>query len=104
MDSFNNEETSLLQQDDKVEEVEKSLPETKNATETEKETTVTTTTEDEETKTDESEKDESKISIKLKFINDDQKLVSGSLKEMLGDFKKLVNLIDVFSSIYYFSK
>lgn len=28
------------------------------------------------------------ISIKLKFINDDQKLVCGSLKEMLGSFKR----------------
>ncbi|XP_020298342.1 transmembrane and ubiquitin-like domain-containing protein 2 isoform X2 [Pseudomyrmex gracilis] len=28
------------------------------------------------------------ITIKLKFINDDQKLVTGSLKEMLGDFKR----------------
>lgn len=28
------------------------------------------------------------ISIKLKFINDDQRLVTGSLKELLGDFKK----------------
>ncbi|KAG7213529.1 hypothetical protein KM043_002791 [Ampulex compressa] len=28
------------------------------------------------------------ISIKLKFINDDQKVVTGSLKEMLGDFKR----------------
>ncbi|EZA51422.1 hypothetical protein DMN91_007036 [Ooceraea biroi] len=28
------------------------------------------------------------ITIKLKFINDDQKLVTGSLKEMIGDFKR----------------
>lgn len=28
------------------------------------------------------------ITIKLKFINDDQKVVTGSLKEMLGDFKR----------------
>lgn len=28
------------------------------------------------------------ITIKLKFINDDQKVVSGRLKEMLGDFKR----------------
>jgi hypothetical protein len=31
---------------------------------------------------------EDKICIKLKFINDDQKLVTGSLKETLGDFKR----------------
>lgn len=28
------------------------------------------------------------ITIKLKFMNDDQKVVTGSLKEMLGDFKR----------------
>ncbi|XP_011866273.1 PREDICTED: transmembrane and ubiquitin-like domain-containing protein 2 [Vollenhovia emeryi] len=28
------------------------------------------------------------ITIKLKFINDDQKVVTGSLKEILGDFKR----------------
>ncbi|CAK9820817.1 Transmembrane and ubiquitin-like domain-containing protein 2 [Anthophora plagiata] len=32
--------------------------------------------------------DANKISIKLKFINDDQKMVTGSLKELLGDFKR----------------
>lgn len=31
---------------------------------------------------------DNEISIKLKFINDDQKVVTGSLKEMLGDFKR----------------
>lgn len=30
----------------------------------------------------------SEISIRLKFINDDQKIVTGSLKELLGDFKR----------------
>lgn len=30
----------------------------------------------------------SEISIKLKFINDDQKVVTGGLKELLGDFKR----------------
>ncbi|XP_033312558.1 transmembrane and ubiquitin-like domain-containing protein 1 [Bombus bifarius] len=32
--------------------------------------------------------DTNEISIKLKFINDDQKMVTGSLKELLGDFKR----------------
>ncbi|XP_032667318.1 transmembrane and ubiquitin-like domain-containing protein 1 [Odontomachus brunneus] len=32
--------------------------------------------------------DNNDITIKLKFINDDQKLVTGSLKEMLGEFKR----------------
>ena len=37
-----------------------------------------------------SEIDINEISIKLKFINDDQKMVTGSLKELLGDFKRLL--------------
>lgn len=32
--------------------------------------------------------DSNEITIKLKFMNDDQKLVTGSLKETLGDFKR----------------
>ncbi|XP_011268805.2 transmembrane and ubiquitin-like domain-containing protein 1 [Camponotus floridanus] len=38
--------------------------------------------------TEDSISDSNEITIKLKFINDDQKLVTGSLKEMLGDFKR----------------
>lgn len=96
MDSYNNEETSLLQQEDKVEDVDNPSTETKNTTQTEIEPETITTTassESEETRNNESGNDENKISIKLKFINDDQRLVSGSLKEMLGDFKKLVIFI-----------
>lgn len=81
MDSFNNEETTLLQQEDKVDEVEK--------TSAENDTTATTASpETEQTESDLSDSSEQKICIKLKFINDDQKLVTGSLKEVLGDFKK----------------
>ncbi|XP_034950904.1 transmembrane and ubiquitin-like domain-containing protein 1 [Chelonus insularis] len=32
--------------------------------------------------------EDNEITIKLKFINDDQKLVTGRLKELLGDFKR----------------
>lgn len=32
--------------------------------------------------------DENNITIKLKYINDDLKLVSGRLKELLGDFRR----------------
>lgn len=35
-----------------------------------------------------SSNDKSAITIKLKYINDDLKLVDGKLEEMLGDFKK----------------
>lgn len=37
-----------------------------------------------------SDTDANEISIKLKFINDDQKMVTGSLKELLGDFKRFL--------------
>lgn len=86
MDSFNSEDTTLLQQEAKVDEVEK--------TKTENENSTTTTTAAADVETEQSESDlsegvgERNICIKLKFINDDQKLVTGSLKEMLGDFKK----------------
>lgn len=32
--------------------------------------------------------EDDKISIKLKFMNDEQKMVTASLKEILGDFKR----------------
>lgn len=34
--------------------------------------------------------DGNEITIKLKFMNDDQKLVTGSPKETLGDFKRSI--------------
>ena len=81
MDSFSNEETTLLQQETKVDEVEKTSTETET-------TTTTASSESEQAEPDLSDSSEHKICIKLKFINDDQKLVTGSLKEMLGDFKR----------------
>lgn len=36
--------------------------------------------------------DTNEISIKLKFINDDQKVVAGSLQELLGDFKRFITI------------
>ncbi|XP_017877931.1 transmembrane and ubiquitin-like domain-containing protein 1 [Ceratina calcarata] len=73
MDSFNNDNATLLQKQTKI-----------NPS---KETTISSSTcnEPPEQKV---ENDANKISIKLKFINDDQKLVTGSLKEFLGDFKR----------------
>lgn len=78
MDSFNNEETTLLQQETKVDKDEKTTTETE----------TTTSAESEQAEPAISENNEHKISIKLKFINDDQKLVAGNLKESLGDFKQ----------------
>lgn len=75
MDSYNNDEPSLLQRSVK----------TNNTDETntkEQTTSAGCTTEDA------SVSDDNNIIIKLKFINDDQKQVTGSLKEMLGEFKR----------------
>ncbi|KAF3428255.1 hypothetical protein E2986_02110 [Frieseomelitta varia] len=77
MDSFNNDSATKLQKQTKI-----NPP---------KETTISTSTCNEpiEHKTENlSEIDVNEISIKLKFINDDQKMVTGSLKELLGDFKR----------------
>ncbi|KOC69967.1 Transmembrane and ubiquitin-like domain-containing protein 2 [Habropoda laboriosa] len=77
MDSFNNDSTTLLQRQSKI-----------NAS---KETNIPTPTCTEPVEHESenlSTNDANKISIKLKFINDDQKLVTGSLKELLGDFKR----------------
>ncbi|OXU30623.1 hypothetical protein TSAR_003637 [Trichomalopsis sarcophagae] len=79
MDSFNNEETTLLQQETKVDKDEKTTTETE---------TTTASAEPEQAEPDISDNNEHKICIKLKFINDDQKLVTGNLKESLGDFKR----------------
>lgn len=42
----------------------------------------------ESTETTETTVDEDDIRIKLKYINDDLKLVNGKLQEPLGDFKR----------------
>lgn len=77
MDSFSNDGTTLLQRHTKI-----------NSS---KETNISTTTctePVEEEAENLSTNDANKISIKLKFVNDDQKMVTGSLKELLGDFKR----------------
>ncbi|XP_054003590.1 transmembrane and ubiquitin-like domain-containing protein 1 [Hylaeus anthracinus] len=77
MDSFNNDSTPLLQRQTKIEDT--------------KETNIpasTCTDSVEQQPENLSINDANKISIKLKFINDDQKVVTGSLKELLGDFKR----------------
>lgn len=79
MDSFNTEETTLLQQETKVDNDEKTTTETE---------TTTTSADSEQAEPEISDNNEHKICIKLKFINDDQKLVTGNLKESLGDFKR----------------
>ncbi|XP_051170835.1 transmembrane and ubiquitin-like domain-containing protein 1 [Leptopilina boulardi] len=82
MDSFNNDESRLLQRPAKL----------STSDSTDSQTTVSETNQDviEETVADDlsTMSEDTKISIKLKFINDDQKLVTGNLKEMLGDFKR----------------
>ncbi|EFN83483.1 Transmembrane and ubiquitin-like domain-containing protein 2 [Harpegnathos saltator] len=75
MDSYNNDEPSLLQRSVKTEN-------TDEANAKEQTTSAECTTEEA------SASDSNDITIKLKFINDDQKLVTGSLKEMLGEFKR----------------
>ncbi|KAL6259439.1 hypothetical protein P5V15_009360 [Pogonomyrmex californicus] len=75
MDSFNSSDRSLLQRTTKAD--NSSLDQTASGTSElmSEESNLTTD-------------DNSDITIKLKFINDDQKIVTGSLKEMLGDFKR----------------
>lgn len=76
MDSFNNDTPTLLQRQTKLD--------------SSKETTITPTHDEpvEHESENLSTNDANEISIKLKFINDDQKMVTGSLKELLGDFKR----------------
>ncbi|XP_043469538.1 transmembrane and ubiquitin-like domain-containing protein 1 [Leptopilina heterotoma] len=83
MDSFNNDDARLIQRQAKL----------SSSDSTDSQTTVNETTQelidDENIAEDLSTlSEETKISIKLKFINDDQKLVTGNLKELLGDFKR----------------
>ncbi|KAJ8674107.1 hypothetical protein QAD02_005369 [Eretmocerus hayati] len=88
MDTFNEEGSTMINEDSKVNEVKKPSDGA-----TDKESVVGTesieTTEPEQIEeTETSSNNEPEICIKLKFINDDQKLVTGSLGEMLGDFKR----------------
>nr|XP_012221249.1 PREDICTED: transmembrane and ubiquitin-like domain-containing protein 1 [Linepithema humile]XP_012221250.1 PREDICTED: transmembrane and ubiquitin-like domain-containing protein 1 [Linepithema humile] len=68
MDSFSNDGPSLLQRSVKADDSEQSC------TDSSENTTLN--------------ENSNEITIKLKLMNDDQKLVTGSLKEMLGDFKR----------------
>ena len=75
MDSFNSDNTMSLQSQTKI-----------NAT---KETSISPCTDTVDCEPENlSISDTNEISIKLKFINDDQKVVAGSLQELLGDFKR----------------
>lgn len=78
MDSYNNDEPSLLQRSVKTNNTDEA--DTKEQT-----TSAACATEDVSESTNDITSD---ITIKLKFINDDQKQVTGSLKEMLGEFKR----------------
>lgn len=80
MDSFNNDDSQLLQRPVKMSTTDSQS----NVTEPAQEVIEEHVSEDDVS----SMSEDSKISIKLKFINDDQKLVTGNLKEMLGDFKR----------------
>ncbi|XP_029178359.1 transmembrane and ubiquitin-like domain-containing protein 1 isoform X2 [Nylanderia fulva] len=77
MDSFNNDDPSLLETS-----VKEDNSDTTNTLD------QTGTSSSERTTEDSTLSDSNEITIKLKFINDDQKLVTGSLKELLGDFKR----------------
>lgn len=79
MDSFNNDDTGLLGRPVKIS--------TSETTPTNVSETAPVTTEKPVDETL-SSADENEITIKLKFMNDDQKLVTGRLKEMLGEFKR----------------
>ncbi|XP_015590244.1 transmembrane and ubiquitin-like domain-containing protein 1 [Cephus cinctus] len=77
MDSFNNEDSGLRHRTPKITTSETTTNITEAAS------TITECTNEES-----SSIDGNQISIKLKFINEDQKMVTGSLKELLGDFKR----------------
>ncbi|XP_031845983.1 transmembrane and ubiquitin-like domain-containing protein 1 [Nomia melanderi] len=77
MDSFNDDSTTLLQRQTKVNTTEETNVPTSTGSDT-----VQCSAENLSTN------NANEISIKLIFINDDQKVVTGSLKELLGDFKR----------------
>lgn len=79
MDTFNNEDSGLRQRIVKIE--------TSNESSDVTDSTATITTEHLETSSG-SVDETNQITIKLKFINDDQKVVKGSPEELLGDFKR----------------
>lgn len=77
VDSFNNDDPSLLQRSVKADNSD-----TTNILD------QTICGSSSECTTEDTIIDSNEITIKLKFINDDQKLVTGNLKEPLGDFKR----------------
>ncbi|KYM99998.1 PREDICTED: transmembrane and ubiquitin-like domain-containing protein 1 [Cyphomyrmex costatus] len=77
MDSFSNADRSLLQRTVKANNSDSALDQTTSSS--------SECISEGSTLGDSSQND---ITIKLKFMNDDQKIVTGSLKEMLGDFKR----------------
>ena len=79
MDSFNNDDSRLLQRPTKISTSVLGTDGTESSQEVISEPVIENFS---------TMSEETKISIKLKFINDDQKLVTGNLKEMLGDFKR----------------
>lgn len=76
MDSLNDNNTRLLRRPTKL-----SVSETTNTSES-------SSLLHNDSVTENSANESNEITVKLKFINDDQKLVTGRLKELLGDFKK----------------
>lgn len=101
MDSYNNDEPSLLQRSVKTNDTDKTDMEKQTTSTDTKEQTTSADVKEQTTSADLKEQTTSAecaienpstsnndITIKLKFINDDQKLVTGSLKEMLGEFKR----------------
>lgn len=84
MDSFNNDDARLIQRQAKLSSSDSTDSQTTTVNEATQELI-----DDENIAEDLSTlSEETKISIKLKFINDDQKMVTGNLKELLGDFKR----------------
>ena len=83
MDSFNNDDTGALRRPVKLSTSETTSP---NLPETDSHVS----NENNANSEDSSLIEENEITIKLKFMNDDQKLVTGKLKELLGEFKRFV--------------
>lgn len=77
MDSFNSENSSLLQTQAKLDSSDSASTDPPTHTDSSEHAAENLAT-----------NNANEISIKLKFINDDQKVVTGSLTELLGDFKK----------------
>lgn len=94
MDSFNNGEDQLNKSEvaENASAVENNVGADKLVAQDQGDVTDSSVKEPSEKKDEKSDKEPTsvpgEISIKLKYINDDQKLVTGGLKELLGDFKR----------------